>query len=114
MDATVIVISNNSVSSMGYSAALFGYGYHVQTTRTFEAARMLLNQGLQPASIIIDVKYTPIEVNRFIETLRSETSYSGTILVVGQPGDQGHIIGASQYLPRPTKIEQIVDQLGTL
>lgn len=111
MSTTVLVISNNSVSSMGYSAALFGYGYHVETTRTFEAARMLLHSGMVPASIIVDVKYTPAEINHFINTARSELSYPGAIVVVGQAGDHGRIVGASQYLPRPVNAEGIIATL---
>ncbi len=111
MDATVLVISNNSVSSMGYSAALMGYGYRVETLRTFEGAHVLLHQGLQPVAVIIDVKYEPAEINGFISTLRLDSGYRGGIVVVGQPGDHGQVSGATAYLPRPTNIEAILTGL---
>ncbi len=111
MEATILVISNNSVSSMGYSAGLFGYGYQVETMRTFEAAQVIMHSGLMPATIIIDVKYTPAEINQFITIVRRDFAYIGMILVVGQLGDHGYIMGANGYLPRPTNIETIVANL---
>ena len=107
MTNTALIISNNHFSSASYSAGLGAYGYHLEETRTFETARILLKSGLKPDAIIIDVKLHSNEIDSFIRDVRHQFAYQGGIIVVGLDV----MVGANACLPRPALITDVVSVL---
>jgi DNA-binding response OmpR family regulator len=108
MNASVLAISNFRNSSMVYLAALTGYGFQVEDTRSFEAARVLLRTGSNPSVIIIDVKFHTEEIAAFIHFLRDDMSnHPVEIIVIGCENDTLLAYGANACLERPVQIEEL-------
>jgi DNA-binding response OmpR family regulator len=109
MNASVLAISNFRNSSMAYLGALTGYGFRVEDTRTFEAARVLLRTGSKPTVIIIDVKFHTDEIAAFIHFLRHDMSnHTVGIIVIGCENDTLLAYGANACLERPVKFEELL------
>lgn len=109
MNASVLAISNFRNSSMAYLGALVGYGFQVEDTRTFEAARVLLRTGSNPAVILIDVKFHSDEIAAFIHFLRHDMSkHAAFIIVMGCENDTLLAYGANACLERPVHFEELL------
>lgn len=109
MSASILAISNFRNSSMAYLGALTGYGFEVEDTRTFEAARVLLRTGSNPAVIIIDVKFHTEEIAEFIHFLRHELGNQATgVIVIGCENDTLLAYGANACLERPVHFEELI------
>jgi DNA-binding response OmpR family regulator len=108
MSASILAISNFRNSSMAYLGALAGYGFQVEDTRTFEAARVLLRTGSNPDVILIDVKFHTNEIAEFIHFLRHDMgNLEVGIIVIGCENDTLLAYGANACLERPVQIEEL-------
>jgi ActR/RegA family two-component response regulator len=108
MKPQALIISNNR-HSMGYSAGLSAYGFHVEDTRTIEMGRILLKSGSNPHTIIIDMKQHADEVARFVQFVRSELhNQQAYILLIGCENDFALALGADKCLQRPTEVHDII------
>jgi DNA-binding response OmpR family regulator len=108
MNASVLAISNFRNSSMAYLGAMAAYGFRVEDTRTFEAARVLLRTGSNPELILIDVKFHTEEIADFIYFLRHEMGNQQVgIVVIGCENDTLLAYGANACLERPVQIEEL-------
>ena len=109
MNPSVLAISNFRRNSMAYLGALTGYGFQVEDTRSFEAARVLLRTGSNPTMIIIDVKFQNEEIAAFIHFLHHEISNSAAfITVIGCENDTLLAYGANACLERPVQFEELL------
>jgi DNA-binding response OmpR family regulator len=108
MSASVLAVSNFRNSSMAYLGALAGYGFRVEDTRTFEAARVLLRTGSNPDVILIDVKFQTEEIAEFIHFLRHEMGNREVgIVVMGYENDTLLAYGANACLERPVQLQEL-------
>lgn len=108
MATTALVISNHHTSSVGYTSGITGFGWHVTETRTFEAARILIRTGLQPDTIIIDVKLHAHEIEQFIDFIRHDSgAWHSGVIVIGQD----YVTGADLWLARPVFVADIISAL---
>ncbi|MCI0714277.1 MAG: hypothetical protein L0154_29250 [Chloroflexi bacterium] len=111
MKPQALIISNNH-HSIAYSTALAAYGFSIDTTRTFEAARVLLRSGLLAHSIIVDIKQHSDEIEDFLRFVRQDLDNTQTfILIIGCDKDFTYAFGADTCLQRPADIDEIIDSL---
>ena len=108
MQTSILVISNYRNSSMSYMSSLHGYGFDIDSTRTFETARILLRAGNRPDAIIIDVKFHTDEITAFIQFVRQQISQSTGIIIIGSEYEWLRAYGADVCIERPADFQDMV------
>lgn len=107
MKPCILVVSNHRLSSLGYVAALNGYGYHVHDVQTFSGARILLRTGVQPHIVIVDMKFHTAENDACIEEICH--AHPQAFIIVISADSQA--LYAHQVLPRPVELNTLLDVL---
>lgn len=110
MSPKILLISNTR-HRMSYTAGLYGYGYDVQESSTFEGARVLLHTGTLPQTIIIDVKFHQREVEDFIYYLRVDMGLRDSRIIVINNTVDDQVIGANAFFYRPAELNELVQIL---
>lgn len=109
MKNRVLVISNHSLSSTDYKAGLWGFGFQVEETRTFEAAQVLLRVDSFPEAVILDMQHQSDEIAAFIHSIRHNYGNQAVrIIVVGGDQDRVAAAGATMFLKRPVYLEDML------
>jgi CheY-like chemotaxis protein len=108
MKRTILIVGSNH-QSMAYSGLLAGYGYHVAEAHTADEGYSLLAAGLQPAAVILDLKFA--DLRDIIMALRTIGGDQVNIIVIGGDSAADSITvkhGANRFLHKPVEAEAVI------
>jgi DNA-binding NtrC family response regulator len=113
MNIDIALISNHYGKRITYGAALMGYGYEVAEMSTFEDMQTLLDAGVLPRTLIIDLKLSVERAGEFIEALRRDLRYEALkIIVMGGGAGEAQMMseaGANLFLHRPVEVDDLLE-----
>jgi two-component system, chemotaxis family, chemotaxis protein CheY len=114
----VLVVDDDPLMQRTIASILDDAGYQVQCAANGREALAVLDQGFQPALVVLDITMPQLDGYGFVEELTRRDLRPGLpILVVtadGRAREKAARVGAEGHLAKPFALDALVDEVGRL
>lgn len=112
MPSVVLVVEDNHATRAMYSAGLSGYGFQVTEARGIKQAKMLLEGGMNPKVVVLDLNLHDGQGTQLVHYIREELNRDDMKIVVttGSPVDAWTVfeMGADVFLNKPIDLPSLI------
>jgi CheY-like chemotaxis protein len=111
---TVLVIDDDEPIRTALAEILELSGYHVTVAADGQEAIELLELGLEPRAIVLDLMMPRMDGWAFLSWIRSEAKFQEVPVVVTSAAADDHPEGADAWLQKPFDVRQLDREMSRL
>ena len=112
---TALIVEDNRIIRMMYSAGLAGYGYQVAEAQNMTEARSYLERAGAPKVLVLDLKLPDGNGMEIIRYIREHLGQQDTKIIVASgveiAAEELYSLGADAFLPKPVELEEILESI---